>query len=95
VVDALRKSIAEDTLTGVLDKPSALWLTGKTPGDYYGEDGTLNTDQLLTDARQAITDSGLARASRFKGSADGGARGTAPSRREPTWNDLIRDGRKR
>jgi cobalamin biosynthesis protein CobT len=88
-VDALHKTMAEYALADKLEKPSALWLAGRKPADYFTDDGTLNVDQLTADADTAITELGLARGRRFRGSADGGVRTSTPLRRQPSWGDLV------
>ena len=73
-VDTLRRAIAEEALSGVLAKPSSLWLTGVSASDFYNAEGNLDTEALRAAAESAASDHGLQSHKRFQGSADGGAR---------------------
>ena len=60
-VAMLRTQAAEAALGGILARPATLWgVTGTTAGDYYDQDGTLDTAALAAAARTAISEHGLA-----------------------------------
>lgn len=93
-VDGLRRTMAETALAGTLAKPSALWMTGTSPGAYFNEEGVLDLEALTTAAREAVRSHGIAPFRRFQGGADGGARGSQPEP-APSFEDAFKPRRTR
>lgn len=87
-VTTLRRTIAEESLRGVLAKPSALWLTGVEAADFYDDAGNLDTDALAAAAKDAAAENGLQPFRKFGGSVDGGARESTEAPRR--FSDMFR-----
>lgn len=86
-VSTLRRTIAEESLRGVLAKPSALWLTGVEAADFYDDAGNLDTDALAAAAKDAAAQNGLQPFRKFGGSVDGGARESNVT--PPRFSDMF------